>query len=101
MPSQNDKLPAAADVPFPPLEPVELTLVKKEEIGNGKFSETVIINSRYVGRVLGRGGETVRDLQNRCGCGIDLDQGVTGDEKHITFKGTLHFALSVRTFLKI
>ncbi|GMH54778.1 hypothetical protein TrLO_g156 [Triparma laevis f. longispina] len=88
MPSQNDKLPAAADVPFPPLEPVELTLVKKEEIGNGKFSETVIINSRYVGRVLGRGGETVRDLQNRSGCGIDLDQGVTGDEKHITFKGT-------------
>ena len=46
-----------------PVAPTELVL---EESGS--------VPALYVGRVIGRGGETVRDLQARSGCRIDVDQ---------------------------
>ena len=51
-----------------------------------ELEERVSISPLYVGRVIGKGGEMVRDLQARSGCRIDLDQG--GAEKIITYRGT-------------
>jgi far upstream element-binding protein len=43
----------------------------------------------YVGRVIGKGGEMIRDLQARSGCRIDVDQNVPeGAPRIITYKGT-------------
>ncbi|GMI03027.1 hypothetical protein TrVE_jg9737 [Triparma verrucosa] len=87
VPGEDVVLPRSEDVEFPPLEPVQLSVVKTVETSDSEHKCTMKINARYVGRVLGRGGETVRDLQNRCACAIDLDQTVAGDEKHITLTG--------------
>lgn len=51
--------------------------------------ETGSVPALYVGRVIGRGGETVRDLQARSGCRIDVDQNVPRDAPRIvTYRGT-------------
>ena len=42
----------------------------------------------FVGRVIGKGGEMIRDLQARAGCRIDVDQNVPdGAPRVITFRG--------------
>lgn len=42
----------------------------------------------YVGRVIGKGGEMIRDLQARSGCKIDVDQNVPqGAPRIISYKG--------------
>jgi rRNA processing protein Krr1/Pno1 len=51
-----------------------------------EVEEKASISPLYVGRVIGKGGEMVRDLQARSGCRIDLDQ--TGPDKIITYRGT-------------
>lgn len=51
-----------------------------------EIEEKASISPLYVGRVIGKGGEMVRDLQARSGCRIDLDQ--TGPDKIITYRGT-------------
>eukprot|EP00571_Detonula_confervacea_P016774 CAMPEP_0172298140 /NCGR_PEP_ID=MMETSP1058-20130122/920_1 /TAXON_ID=83371 /ORGANISM="Detonula confervacea, Strain CCMP 353" /LENGTH=599 /DNA_ID=CAMNT_0013007383 /DNA_START=32 /DNA_END=1831 /DNA_ORIENTATION=+ len=47
------------------------------------------VSSLYVGRVIGKGGEMIRDLQARSGCKIDVDQNVPHDAPRIiTYRGT-------------
>ncbi|KAL7522251.1 hypothetical protein ACHAWX_006948 [Stephanocyclus meneghinianus] len=47
------------------------------------------VSMLYVGRVIGKGGEMIRDLQARSGCRIDVDQNVPdGAPRIITYKGT-------------
>jgi rRNA processing protein Krr1/Pno1 len=47
------------------------------------------VSSLYVGRVIGKGGEMIRDLQARSGARIDVDQNVPpGHPRVITYKGT-------------
>jgi predicted RNA-binding protein YlqC (UPF0109 family) len=43
----------------------------------------------HVGRVIGKGGEMIRDLQARSGCRIDVDQNVTDPHapRHIIYHG--------------
>jgi KH domain len=42
----------------------------------------------YVGRIIGKGGEMIRDLQARSGCKIDVDQNVAaGAPRIISYKG--------------
>ena len=47
------------------------------------------VSALYVGRVIGKGGEMIRDLQARSGCRIDVDQNVPpGQPRVITYRGT-------------
>lgn len=47
------------------------------------------VSPLYVGRVIGKGGEMIRDLQARSGARIDVDQNVPpGHPRVITYKGT-------------
>lgn len=51
--------------------------------------ERTQVSSLYVGRVIGKGGEMIRDLQARSGCRIDVDQNVpAGQPRIITYRGT-------------
>lgn len=61
-----------------PASVVESSIVEKGEV-----------STLYVGRVIGKGGEMIRDLQARSGCQIDVDQNVPhGAPRIITYKGT-------------
>lgn len=47
------------------------------------------VSALYVGRVIGKGGEMIRDLQARSGCRIDVDQNVPpGQPRLITYRGS-------------
>lgn len=47
------------------------------------------VSALYVGRVIGKGGEMIRDLQARSACRIDVDQNVPpGQPRVITYRGT-------------
>lgn len=47
------------------------------------------VSALYVGRVIGKGGEMIRDLQARSGCRIDVDQNVPpGHPRLITYRGS-------------
>lgn len=53
------------------------------------FEEKGEVSSIYVGRVIGKGGEMIRDLQARSNCRIDVDQNVPpGAPRIITYRGT-------------
>ena len=46
------------------------------------------LSSLYVGRIIGKGGEMIRDLQARSGCRIDVHQNVeAGQPRIITYRG--------------
>eukprot|EP00588_Corethron_pennatum_P010784 CAMPEP_0194280044 /NCGR_PEP_ID=MMETSP0169-20130528/15382_1 /TAXON_ID=218684 /ORGANISM="Corethron pennatum, Strain L29A3" /LENGTH=391 /DNA_ID=CAMNT_0039024615 /DNA_START=116 /DNA_END=1288 /DNA_ORIENTATION=+ len=46
------------------------------------------LSPSYVGRVIGKGGEMIRDLQARAGCRIDVDQSVPqGHPRLVTYRG--------------
>ena len=61
--------------------------------GGGGSDEMMIeeqgsVSTAYVGRVIGKGGEMIRDLQARSGCRIDVDQNVPiGEPRIITYRG--------------
>ena len=56
---------------------------------NALLEETGNVSALYVGRVIGKGGEMIRDLQARSGCRIDVDQNVPeGAPRVITYRGT-------------
>jgi far upstream element-binding protein len=61
------------------------------------------VSTLYVGRVIGKGGEMIRDLQARSGCRIDVDQNVPeGAPRIITYRGTratIDFAKNLVTIL--
>mmetsp|Transcript_41601 Transcript_41601/g.61018 ORF Transcript_41601/g.61018 Transcript_41601/m.61018 type:complete len:751 (+) Transcript_41601:93-2345(+) len=61
------------------------------------------VSAMYVGRVIGKGGEMIRDLQARAGCRIDVDQNVPADAPRvITYRGTrakIDFAKNLVTIL--
>eukprot|EP00986_Skeletonema_menzelii_P005746 scaffold2132_cov152-Skeletonema_menzelii.AAC.7 len=70
---QTAAIPVAA-----PAAVAESSIVEKGEV-----------STLYVGRVIGKGGEMIRDLQARSGCQIDVDQNVPhGAPRIITYKGT-------------
>mmetsp|Transcript_22500 Transcript_22500/g.31726 ORF Transcript_22500/g.31726 Transcript_22500/m.31726 type:complete len:628 (-) Transcript_22500:732-2615(-) len=66
--------PLAQDVPVDP---------------NAVLEEKGEVSTHFVGRVIGKGGEMIRDLQARSGCRIDVDQNVpAGSPRIITYRGT-------------
>lgn len=63
---------------------------------NALIEEKGEVSTHFVGRVIGKGGEMIRDLQARSGCRIDVDQDVpAGAPRIITYRGnrkTINFA---------
>lgn len=53
------------------------------------LEEKAQLDPLYVGRVIGKGGEMIRDLQARSACRIDVDQNFpAGQPRIITYRGT-------------
>jgi len=62
---------------------------KQEEPAVELIEERDEVSAQYVGRVIGKGGEMIRDLQARSGCRIDVDQNVPeGAPRSILYRGT-------------
>lgn len=56
---------------------------------NSIVEERAEISAQYVGKVIGKGGEMLRDLQARSGCRLDVDQNVPhGNPRILTYRGT-------------
>ena len=55
---------------------VEESLTEAKAAENLVVEEKDEISAVYVGRVIGKGGEMIRDLQARSACRIDVDQNV-------------------------
>ncbi|VEU42117.1 unnamed protein product [Pseudo-nitzschia multistriata] len=73
LPTSEGQPVQAAEIPN-----IEATLEEKGEV-----------SAVYVGRVIGKGGEMIRDLQARSSCRIDVDQNVPpGQPRLITYRGT-------------
>ena len=70
----------------PPVDPnAAATVVNPESI----VEERGEVSPLYVGRVIGKGGEMIRDLQARSGCRMDVDQNVPpGQPRVVTYRGT-------------
>lgn len=82
------KKPDYDSVPFPPHDPVEPKVLSTTTNEDGVVTEVCLLPKLYVGRVLGKGGETKRDLENRSNTIINIDQTELGDKQKIIFAGT-------------
>lgn len=57
--------------------------------GGDKINDTVYVPSDAVGMIIGKGGETIREMQNNTGCKINVQQGQPGEtEREITLIGS-------------
>ena len=57
----------------------------------GFLEEKGELSPLYVGRIIGKGGEMIRDLQARSGCHIDVNQNVPEDAPRIiSYRGRTH-----------
>lgn len=69
--------------------PVRTSVTSSVTAAEATIEEKGEVSSLYVGRVIGRGGEMIRDLQARSGCKIDVDQNVPhGAPRIISYRGT-------------
>ena len=56
--------------------------------GGGLESETFYVAKNYMGRIIGKGGVTINDLQKRSGCDIQINQNVPqGQDCEVNIKG--------------
>lgn len=80
--STNDVIPTVSTTEVAP----RLATIDDESRNIMERNELAAI---HVGRVIGKGGEMIRDLQARSGCRIDVDQNVTDPNapRHITYHG--------------
>ena len=63
--------------------------VSVHELVDEILTETEEVSVEFVGRIIGKGGEQIRDLQARADCKVDVDQsGPPGAPKIITYQGT-------------
>lgn len=82
-------LPQAVPSPSPASSEQEQPLAP---LPDSSPDETITVSDTlspaYVGRVIGKGGEMIRDLQARAGCRIDVDQSVPpGHPRLVTYRG--------------
>jgi far upstream element-binding protein len=76
--------PVPAGVPVPTQQSYPLAGADTQVV-----EERGEVSALYVGRVIGKGGEMIRDLQARSACRIDVDQNVPpGQPRVITYRGT-------------
>jgi predicted RNA-binding protein YlqC (UPF0109 family) len=75
--------------PFPPMAAMDPNVVATVTNPEQVVEEVGTVSALYVGRVIGKGGEMIRDLQARSGCRMDVDQNVPiGQPRVITYRGT-------------
>ncbi|KAB2579571.1 Far upstream element-binding protein 2 [Lasiodiplodia theobromae] len=57
--------------------------------GPGKINDTIVVPSEAVGMIIGKGGETIKEMQNSTGCKINVSQASGADiEREIGLVGT-------------
>lgn len=84
-PTTAATLPQASSTPGATAPP---TTSSSSSSGGGTIVEKCDLPSLYVGRIIGKGGEQIRDLQARSACKIDVDQNVPhGAPRIITYQG--------------
>ena len=70
-------------------KPPDSNIVVSLSNPNSIVEERAEISAQYVGKVIGKGGEMLRDLQARSGCRLDVDQNVPhGNPRILTYRGT-------------
>lgn len=85
----NTSVPAGVPTQSTSAAPVSAPAAIAKSVVESSIVEKDEVSSLYVGRVIGKGGEMIRDLQARSGCQIDVDQNVPhGAPRIITYKGT-------------
>lgn len=73
-------------LPDAPVDPTQAATISNPESIAEERAELAV---EFVGRVIGKGGEMIRDLQARSGCRVDVDQNVPMDSPRIiTYRGT-------------
>lgn len=73
-------------LPDAPVDPTQAATISNPE---SIAEERAELATEFVGRVIGKGGEMIRDLQARSGCRVDVDQNVPMDSPRIiTYRGT-------------
>ncbi|KAL6244929.1 hypothetical protein RBB50_008457 [Rhinocladiella similis] len=66
-------------------------LHREREETQGKISETVYVPGEAVGMIIGKGGESIRDMQNQTGCKINVSPASGRDvEREIGLVGSRH-----------
>ncbi|KAJ9608656.1 hypothetical protein H2200_006427 [Cladophialophora chaetospira] len=59
--------------------------------GGGKINDSIIVPGDAVGMIIGKGGESIRDMQNQTGCKINVSPATGRDiEREIGLIGTRH-----------
>ncbi|OJD31791.1 kh domain-containing protein [Diplodia corticola] len=57
--------------------------------GPGKINDSIVVPSEAVGMIIGKGGETIKEMQNSTGCKINVSQASGADiEREIGLVGT-------------
>jgi len=66
-------------------------LHREREESQGKISETIYVPGEAVGMIIGKGGESIRDMQNQTGCKINVSPAAGRDvEREIGLIGSRH-----------
>lgn len=84
-PAPTEAAPAAAGA-APPSVPVLSEVVHPiTPVADGKVSQVLEVAKHLVGKLIGKSGATIRQLQDTTGCNIQVDQtNVVGDYKRVT-----------------
>lgn len=96
VPGMNAKAEDTANANQPAASPSKSTVTPQPQApptttsaSNAIITEKGEVAMHYVGRVIGKGGEQIRDLQARSGCKIDVDQNVPdGAPRVLTYQGS-------------
>ena len=79
-------IPIAAPTAIPQSQPIASTPNMSAQSGN--IVEKCDLPMQFVGRIIGKGGEQIRDLQARSACKVDVDQNVPQNAPRvITYQG--------------
>lgn len=81
--------PVPAPTPLDPTAPAALAAAAAPNDPEQVLEETGQVSALYIGRVIGKGGEMIRDLQARSGSRMDVEQKAEpGQPRIITYRGT-------------
>ncbi|EXJ89470.1 hypothetical protein A1O3_02537 [Capronia epimyces CBS 606.96] len=66
-------------------------LHREREDPNGKVNDSIVVPGDAVGMIIGKGGESIRDMQNQTGCKINVSPATGRDvEREIGLIGSRH-----------
>lgn len=75
----NDRRPPIREVQPPPSRGAPPASAHQPALRDGEDSMQIMVPDRTVGLIIGRGGETIRDLQERSGCHVNI----VGEQKSV------------------